>query len=335
MILVYVDDCLIFSKDQKLTEETYQSLKKDFDLTDEGSIDKYLGIDIKRQKNGTIHLTQPNLQNRIVESIPGISNSNPKYTPAIAKELLHKDVEGQVRKNNWNYRSVVGMLNYLASSTRPDIQFAVHQCARFCNDPKLSHEQACKHICKYIRVTATEGLIYKPDKLKGLECYVDADFAGGWSKDNGDEPSSVFSRTGYVIKYCNCPIVWLSKLQTEIALSTTEAEYIALSQSMREVIPMMQIMEEIHDYMGIPLKKPIVKCTVFEDNNGALELAKTPKMRPRTKHIALKYHHFRSFVTQGKIDVLPIDTSQQIADIFTKPLSRDLFERLRHMLNGW
>lgn len=160
MILVYVDDCLIFSKDQKLTEETYQCLKKDFDLNDEGSIDKYLGIDIKRQKNGTIHLTQPSLHNQIVESMPGISNSNPKYTPAIAKELLHKDVEGQVRKNNWNYRSVVGMLNYLASSTRPDIQFAVHQCACFCNDPKLSHEQACKHICKYIRITATEGLIY-------------------------------------------------------------------------------------------------------------------------------------------------------------------------------
>lgn len=138
-----------------------------------------------------------------------------------------------------------------------------------------------------------------------------------------------------MIKYCNCPIVWLSKLQTEIALSTTEAEYIELSQSMREVIPMMQLMEEVHNYMDIPLRKPIVKCTVFEDNNGALELAKTPKMRPRTKHIALKYHHFRIFVTQGKIDVLPIDTSQQIADIFTKPLSRDLFERLRHMLNGW
>ena len=164
---------------------------------------------------------------------------------------------------------------------------------------------------------------------------MDADFACGWSKDYGDEVSSVFSRTGFVIKYGNCQIVWLSKLQTEVALSTTEAEYIALSQAMRDVIPMMQILEEIQKFMDIPIQKPNVKCTVFEDNNGALELAKAPKMRPRTKHIALKYHHFRSHVQAGKIDIQPIDTCQQQADIFTKPLSRELFESLRQMLCGW
>ena len=279
----------MFSKDRALVEGTYQSLKKDFDLTDEGSIEKYLGIDIKRKKDGSVSLTQPNLQRGIVEAIPGISSSNPKYTPAIAKELLHKDLEGQKRKCGWNYRSIIGMLNYLASSTRPDIQFSVHQCARFCNDPKLSHEQAVKHITKYLRTTMTDGMIFKPTKSKGLQCFVDADFAGGWSKDNGTDPSSVFSRTGFVIMYCNCPIIWVSKLQTEIALSTTEAEYIALSQAMRDVISLMFLLEEIQEQMGIPSIKPIVKCTVFEDNNGALELAKTPKIRPRTKHIALKY----------------------------------------------
>ena len=87
--------------------------------------------------------------------------------------------------------------------------------------------------------------------------------------------------------------------------------------------------------MDIPIQKPNVKCTVFEDNNGALELAKAPKMRPRTKHIALKYHHFRYHVQEGKIDIQPIDTCQQQADIFTKPLSRELFESLRQMLCGW
>ena len=92
---------------------------------------------------------------------------------------------------------------------------------------------------------------------------MDADFAGGWTKDYGDEVSSVFSRTGYVIKYGNCPIVWLSKLQTEVALSTTEAEYIALSQAMRNVIPIMQLLEEIQQFMGILVQKPTVKCTVF------------------------------------------------------------------------
>ena len=87
--------------------------------------------------------------------------------------------------------------------------------------------------------------------------------------------------------------MWASKVQTEIALSTTEAEYIALSQALRDVIPMMQIMKEARD-MGIPVKTihPKIHCTLFEDNAGAVEMVQVPKMRPRTKHINLKYHHF-------------------------------------------
>ena len=196
-------------------------------MTDEGTIDKYLGIDIKRKKD-EFHLSQPALSERVINSIPGIDKANPKYTPAIAKELLHKDSNGQARKGNWNYRSLIGMLNFLANSTRPDIQFGVHQCARFCTDPKLSHESAVKHLAKYIKTTKDKGLILRPDISKGLECFVDADFAGSWNKANGDDPSTVMSRTGFTIRYCNCPILWVSRLETEVALSTTEAEYIFL-----------------------------------------------------------------------------------------------------------
>ena len=96
------------------------------------------------------------------------------------------------------------------------------------------------------------------------------------------------SQTGYVIKYAEYPITFVSKLQPEYVLSTTEAEYIALSQSMREVIPMMQLMEEIHDYMDIPLRKPIVKCTVFEDNNGAWTVANNQRVTSRTKYFQVK-----------------------------------------------
>ena len=86
-------------------------------------------------------------------------------------------------------------------------------------------------------------MIYRPDITRGLECYVDADFAGGWKDGNHDSPESVFPRTGFVIMYAECPITWGSKLQTEIALSTTESEYIALSSAMREVIPFLGLMK--------------------------------------------------------------------------------------------
>ena len=132
---------------------------------------------------------------------------------------------------------------------RPDISFTVHQCARFCNDPKMVHEQAVKRIIQYLLSTvrqddpeAYEGLIFKVDRTKSIEVYVDAAFAGDWNQSWSQEPSSVFSRTGYFITYAGCPITWLSKLQTEISLSSTESEYIALSHSMREAIPMITLL---------------------------------------------------------------------------------------------
>ena len=143
-------------------------------------------------------------------------------------------------------------------------------------------------------------------------------------------------RTGYVIKFANCPIIWASRLQTEIALSTTESEYIALSKAMRETLPLMELMKEIYEVFNMTMElKPNIKCTVFEDNNGCIELAKCPRLRPRTKHIGTKYHHFRSKVKEGRVEVLKIDTKDQQADIFTKALPRDQFVKLRKLICGW
>ena len=227
------------------------------------------------------------------------------------------------------------MLNYLAATTRPDCLFSVHQCARFSANPRLSHERALKRIVRYLKGTQDKGIIYCPDKNAGFKCYVDADFAGGYSVETSDDPVSVFSRTGYVIYYMNCPIVWVSKLQSEISLSTVEAEYIALSTSMRDVIPLLDQVHEMHLIYGDKTPKPIVHCTVFEDNNGALELANTPRYRPRTKHIAIKYHHFREHVKKGLVEIKAIDTKEQIADQFTKGLQVGTFEYLRYKLLGW
>jgi hypothetical protein len=135
--------------------------------------------------------------------------------------------------------------------------------------------------------------------------------------------------------YFNCPVLWVSKMQTEICLSTVEAEYVALSQAMRDIIPFMDQTEEFKHIYGHADNKPIVHCTLFEDNNGALELAREPRYRPRTKHIAIKYHHFREHVRTGKVKISPIDTREQIADQFTKGLSTTLFKYLRYKLMGW
>ncbi len=128
----------------------------------------------------------------------------------------------------------------------------------------------------------------------------------------------------------------LKKFATEIALSSTEAEYIALSQAMREVIPIMWLLNEAHE-MGIPIikEKPNVKCKVFEDNAGAIEIANVPKMRPRTKHLNIKYHHFREEVRKGTISIYHTRTEDQIADVFTKPLPEVPFVKFRESMMGW
>ena len=154
------------------------------------------------------------------------------------------------------------MLTYLARNTRPDIEYAVHQCARFQINPKTPHFNAVKRIGRYLIATQDKGIIFKPNtNLSEVQVYVDADFAGNYDKDHNDDPNSVKSRSGCIISYANCPIIWYSRLQTEIALSTTEAEYIALSQGTREVLPIRSLLLELKDILEIPKSKMVVKCT--------------------------------------------------------------------------
>jgi hypothetical protein len=221
----------------------------------------------------------------------------------------------------------MGMLNYLASSTCPDIAFTVHQCARFTTAPQCIHELAIKRIVKYLKATSAKGCILKP-----LDCYVDADFAGTWMSSTSADPSSIKSRMGYVITFASCPVLWSSKLQTEVALSTTEAEYIALSQSARDLIPMQGLLYELSKATKFIFGSTVTHSTIFKDNKGCVELAHAPRMQPRTRHIALKYHHFHSHIEYGSISISWIDTKHQLADIFTKPLSASSFLPLWHSL---
>ena len=115
----------------------------------------------------------------------------------------------------------------------------------FCNNPSKPHEEAVKRICRYILATRDKGLVLKPDQTKGLECFVDADWAGSWRPRSSGDPLSAHSRTGFVIMYAGCPILWASKMQMLMGLSTTKAEYIALSSALREVIGITNLLNEL------------------------------------------------------------------------------------------
>ena len=142
---------------------------------------------------------------------------------------------------------------------------------------------------------------------------------GGWNTEWSDESDLVMSRTGYVIFYANCPVIWSSKLQMEIALFATEVEYIGVSQSLHDVIHLIGPLRELRQSISFEPTTLVVHYTTNEDNKECIDLVETPRMRPQTKHIASKYHHFCKHVKNETISIVYIETTRQIADIFTKP----------------
>ena len=338
IFMVYVDDAILLSPLKSEIDTTLKDLRQNFKLTDEGDIAEYLGLQILKHSNGTISLTQPQLVASILRDINFSKNTKIKTIPAAPTHLLQRDPEGDQFDEHWDYRSVIGKLNFLEKSSRPDIAFAVHQCARFASNPKKSHADAVKQIGRYLMGTQDKGLILRPDAKQSFLVWADADFVGNWNQETAmSDVTTAKSRSGYLITYAGCPISWASKMQTEVALSTTESEYISLSSALRETIPMMRLIEEFKDKFDCEniITKPTIHCTLFEDNSGALELAQAPKMRPRTRHINIKYHHFREYVRRKMITIQSVRTTEQLADIFTKPLPRDLFTKFRDKILIW
>jgi hypothetical protein len=163
------------------------------------------------------------------------------------------------------------------------------------------------------------------------------DFSGNWNMEfEPMDPSTAKSQSGWIIFYAGCPVSWASTLQSQIALSTTEAEYIAMSQALRDIIPIMNLLQEMREQnFKVICIKPYVYCKVFKDNAGALELARLPKLCPRTKHINVCYHHFCKHVQKELIKIFPIDTKDQIADALTKALAQnDLQCHRRYMCSA-
>jgi hypothetical protein len=203
-----------------------------------------------------------------------------------------------------------------------------HQIAKYLSDPRQSHGEAILYLVCYLKKTRDLGLKFKPDPKKGFECYCDADFSGNWNREFAPvDPSTAKSQSGWIIFYAGCPFSWASKLQSQIALSTTEAKYIAMSQALCDVILVMNLQQEMREQsFKVICIKPYVYCKVFEDNAGALELARLPNLHPRTKHINGCYHHFHEHVHKELIKIFPIDIKDQTADTLTKALAQNDFQ---------
>jgi hypothetical protein len=266
-----------------------------------------------------------------------LPQSKTKDKAAPSSTILCWDLDGSPFQEKWDYRRIIGKLNFLEKSTCPEIAYAVHQFARFASNPRESHANAIKYLCRDLLGTKDKGIILRPDVTKSFEVHVGCDFAGNWNKeDTMNDPSMAKSRTGYVISYAGCPIILASKLQTKVVLSTTESEYVGLSESLRIVIVMMKLFKEMQEQgVDVPKTNHVVYCKLFEDNAGAIHLAKAPKMRPRMRHIYQKYHYFREWVKRGFIEILPIDTTEQPTDLLTKPLDVVSFIKHRKAVLGW
>ena len=342
--VAYVDDILFWAKDEKdITQAMIDLRNAGLNLEKESDCAGFLGVDItelEHDENGRatkLELTQTGLIDRVIANLGLNDNSTNKYTPAEAKPL-GKDLDGEPAHGEFNYAAVVGQLLYLAGHTRPDIAFAVNVAARYMFTAKRSHELALKRIGRYLKATRNKGMIVVPsDNILSIEAFPDADFAGMYGHENPSDPSSVRSRTGFVILAANCPILWKSQLQSKTALSTMEAEIGALAHCCKELFPLMDLASDLAAHFGLDPVKTTMNVTVHEDNASALILGNTipPEYTPRSKFFHLETIWFREQIVKRGIKLIKVDTTEQLGDIFTKGLSRVVFEYLRKKLMGW
>jgi Reverse transcriptase (RNA-dependent DNA polymerase) len=181
IILIYVDDTIIAGPTDDNINEVVGILSSLFKIEDQGNISDYLGVQVKQLKDGSFHLSQPHLIDAILQDMHFQPNTKSVSTPALSSRILQPDIGGQPINQPWEYRSIIGKLNFLEKSTRPDIAYAVHQCARFTASPTESHAKAVKRIARYLLRTCNLALIYCPSE-RSIHCWADADFVGTWEK---------------------------------------------------------------------------------------------------------------------------------------------------------
>ena len=310
---VYVDDLILAGKDEAKMKRVKEELASEFDIKDLGRLSYFLGMSIAQDQKKKIWMGQPTYTKKLLSKM-GMNDCKPVSTPADPSSHLVKAAEDEETVDQPLYQSLVGSLMYLATCTRPDIAYAVGVLARFSSKPNRSHWTAAKRVLRYLKGTSNLGIVFKRDSPDIPVAFTDADWAG----DVGDRKST----SGYLFCISGGPVSWRSKKQSTVALSTAEAEYVALSSAAQECVWMRRLNSELGNSQGEP-------TTIMEDNQSCIAMAKSPQQHGRSKHIDIKHHFVRELVENETIKLKYCPTKEMIADILTKGLNREQFCYLR------
>lgn len=308
---IYVDDMLILADGDNTMSKVKAELSARFQMTDLGEARHLLGIRITRDEaEGEVRIDQEAYIRKMLEKFK-MMDCKPVSTPNDPNQKLTKEdlPMGDDEANEMSkvpYKEAIGSLLYASQATRPDIAYAVGLVSRFCQQPRRIHWVAVKRILRYLRGTLSAKLVFSKKGDPNVEGYSDADWA-----NEADDRRSI---TGNIFKFQSGPISWQSKKQRTVALSTTEAEYMALSATSQEALWIRSLALELDpEAVSRGLK-------IFCDNKGAIDLAKNAGYRPRTKHIDVRHHFVREGIERGNIVVEFIPTENMIADALTKGL---------------
>ena len=310
LIALYVDDIVIATKRTSTYKKVKNYLTSSFKVTDSGPLTGILGIRITQDHaNGVFAMDQT----KYVESMlarHGMTDCNPVSTPIDGYDGIQPALKNEQRADQKEYQQLVGELMFLNIATRPDLSFAISKLSQFCTDPTVRHFNTLRRVLKYLRNTPNLGLFFNRDGCQP-KYFTDAAYA--------DDKNDRRSTYGYVMINSDAACVWYSRKQRSVATSTVEAEYLALSEGCKSSIWATRWINE----SGFDTERPIA---LLGDNSGSIALTKNPEHHARTKHIDVQYHYVREKVQEGFVRVEYVSTKDQVADIMTKPLTKQPFE---------
>ena len=324
-LLLYVDDMLIASKSKVEVAKLKTLLNSEFEMKDLGEAKKILGMEITRDRAAsTVCLSQTQYLKRVLQRFGMNEKTKSVSTPLaphfqLSTKMCPTTNDEKKKMECIPYANAIGALMYAMVCTRPDISHAVSIVSRYMHNPGKEHWQAVKWILRYIYGTVDVGLKFERNKADGnhLVGYVDSDFAGDLDKRR--------STTGYVFTMAGGPICWRSTLQSTVALSTTEAEYMAVTEAFKEAIWLLGLTKDF----GIVQENVKVFC----DSQSAICLAKNQVHHGRTKHIDVRYHFVREIVEDGNVLLQKVSTVENPADMLTKVVSGIKFQHCLNLIN--
>ena len=306
LVLLWVDDIIIASSSKSLLLDFKNLMKKNFKMTDLGQLQWFLGIDFKFE-NGNISMNQSRYINKLLERFD-MTDSHPVKIPCEQNIVNTSHEDSQELADVRLYREIVGSLIYIMTATRPDLSYIVTKLSQFMSNPTKSHLNSAKRVLRYLKGTKDKKLtFFKSDNTMELCGFSDSDWASGNDRKSISGYCFQLQRNGALIS-------WKSKKQQIVALSTCEAEYIALTQAVQEAKFLRQLIFDMLNVCDIHV-------IIGVDNQSAIKLANNPVNHQRSKHIDVRYHFIRDIVSKGEMKLYYVHTSENVADMFTKPVS--------------